>query len=134
MYKYKTGNKNSYPFLADMQGEFAFTLFDSEADSFLAGRDESGKYMLKQEFLLSLTLGQCLACRRYEAALHDPSFERPHLRPLVARLTQGVDKKTTGLLITSALLTSSYEMTEIPAGHFIFGKKRARLTHPMSMA
>eukprot|EP00976_Prorocentrum_cordatum_P062056 1176563-Prorocentrum_minimum.AAC.1 len=92
LYKYKTGNKNSHPFLADMQGEFAFTLFDAEADSFLAGRDESGKYMLKQ----------------------------------------GVDKKTTGLLITSALLTSTYEVTEIPAGHFIFGKCRARRTHPMS--
>lgn len=91
MYKNKAGNKHSYPFLGELKGSYAFALFDATADSCLAARDESGKYML----------------------------------------FQGVDKKTGGLIVTNSMLTNANDLNEIPAGMFIFGKHRERLTHPI---
>jgi asparagine synthetase B (glutamine-hydrolysing) len=48
LYKQKDGNKHSYPFLGELKGSFAFALYDRTADSCLAARDESGKYMMFQ--------------------------------------------------------------------------------------
>jgi len=92
LYKQKDGNKHSYPFLGELKGSFAFALYDATADSCLAARDESGKYMM----------------------------------------FQGVDKKTGGLILTNCMLSNANELTEIPAGMFIFGKHRERLTHPIN--
>lgn len=91
LYRKMQDEKHKYAFVSQLEGEFAFALYNATYDSCLAGRDSSGKYML----------------------------------------LQGVDKKTGGLVVTNTRFTNGHQMTEIPAGMFIFGKYRDRHLHPI---